>query len=107
MGSCISAAAASSPPSCSLEEKEFYEWQLGLREHRISQLRIKLRQVEGGISFKTALTGIAERYGQADVVGDTRQILRDLAVLNYHQRVILDNLACVPTPRRVPRVHFN
>ena len=107
MGSCISGAAASSSSSCSLEEKEFYEWQLGLQEHRISQLRMKLRQAEGGSSFKTALTGIAERYGQADVVGDTRQILRDLAVLNYHQRVILDNLACVSTPRRVPRVHFN
>ena len=54
---------------------------------------------------KTALSGIAERYGKTGAGPDTRQVLRDLAILNYYQRCVLDALACAPE-RRVPRVRF-
>ena len=95
-----------------------YEWRLGLQEHRISQLRMRLRLWEtenAGIEQesgnpdvapgKTALSGITERFGQSSAFRDTRQVLRDLAVLNYYQRCVLNNLACAPE-RRVPRVRF-
>ena len=118
MGSCLSAPAVPPPSSCSPREKDLYEWRIGLQEHRISQLRMRLRQWEAenaGIQQgsrdlnvapgKTALSGIAERYGQASAIRDTRQVLRDLAILNYYQRCALDNLACAPE-RCVPRVRF-
>ena len=118
MGNCL--ASPESPPStfCSCEERDALEWRIGIQRHRIEQLEMRLRQWErenagsksqsGDIdilSGRTALSGIAGRYGQPGVIRDTPQILRDLAVLNFYQREVLDVLACVPE-RRVPRVRF-
>ena len=118
MGSCFSSPDAPSPPSCSPEERDSLEWKISLQQHKINQLKLRLKRWEtenivtkqgpgdiGSATSKSALTGIADRYGQTGADRDTRQILWDLAVLNYYQRHVLDALACVPE-RRVPRVHF-
>ena len=118
MGSCFSSPDAQSPPSLSLEERDSLEWKISVQQHRINQLRSRLQRLEtennefkegpgdlGGSTSKSVLAGVAERYGQSGADLDTRQILRDLAVLNYYQRHVLDTLACVPECR-VPKVHF-
>ncbi len=122
MGSCVSTPTAVSPSPCSTQEQiDEYKWLLDLQEHRINQLRMRLRQwesenaglreeVKGPVSAPGAnvLCGVALRYGQVHAVEDTRQLLRDLAVLNFYQRHVLDTLACVPV-HHVPvrRVRFN
>ena len=118
MGCCLSTPAVAPSPSCSPEEKERYEWLLRVQEHRINRLRMRLRQwEESSVALdessgnsdapfgKTALCGVAQRYDGSGGFRDTRQVIRDLAVLNYYLRQVLDNLACVPE-RRVPRVRF-
>jgi hypothetical protein len=120
MGSCLSAASASSSTSCSIRDEEFYEWKIAIQKHRINQLIMRLRRWEeaggggnvgmegrdpGKFPSKTVLFGIAGRYGGSDIVQDTPQVLRDLSVLNYYQRCVLDNLAWVPECQ-APRVCF-
>ena len=118
MGSCLSAASASSSTSCSIRDEEFYEWKIAIQEHRINQLVMRLRRWEeaggdvvmdgrdpGKFPSKTVLSGIADRYSGSEIVQDTPQVLRDLSVLNYYQRCVLDNLAWVPE-RQAPRVCF-
>ena len=118
MGANFSSPDVPTAPSCSPEERDSLEWKISLQQHRINQLSLRLQRWEtenneikegpGDISSatsKSVLAGVAERYGQSGADQDTRQILRDLAVLNYYQRHIPDALACVPE-RRVPKVHF-
>ena len=99
------------------------QWLLDLQEHRMNQLRMRLRQREsenaglreeiegpGSAPGANVLLGVALRYGQAHAVEDTRQLLRDLAVLNFYQRHVLDTLACIPVRHAegypAPRVRF-
>ena len=121
MGSCVSTPTTTSPSTCSAQDMDEYQWLLDLQEHRINQLRMSLRQQEsenarlreevegpGSAPGANVLRGVALRYGQAHAVQDTRQLLRDLAVLNFYQRHVLDTLACIPVhhaPAR--RVRFD
>ena len=118
MGNCLASPEASSSTSCDPEERDAFEWKIGVQRHRIEQLEMRLRRWESeNASFKqesedidilpgrTALSGIAGRYGQSGAVRDTPQVLRDLAVLNFYQGQVLDALACTPE-RRVTRVRF-
>ena len=124
MGCFFSSPVASSQPPCSSLEREEYEWRLGCQEHRINQLKIHLRQLESeNTAFRqevggprsahgvNVLSGVASRYGQSHAKLDTRQLLQDLAVLNFYQRHTLDTLACVPVlPSKdplAPRVRFD
>ena len=120
MGTCLSSTSAPSSASCSVRDEEFYEWQIAVQEHRIKQLGMRLRRWEeaggggnvgmegrdpGKFPSKTVLSDIAGRYGGSEIVQDTPQVIRDLSVLNYYQRCVLDNLACVPE-RQDPQVRF-
>ena len=124
MGCFLSSPVASSQPPCSSWEREEYEWRLSCQEHWINQLKIRLRHLESeNTAFRqevggprsahglNVLSGVALRYGQSHAKLDTRQLLQDLAVLNFYQRHTLNTLAYVPVlPSKdplAPRVRFD